>query len=78
MHEISIPKRVRHHFWPWLLTKNTHTHNYKEQPTYSLRLLIMLLLISELGTLTAIFFNAKGVTFIGSSAILFGTLDVPT
>jgi hypothetical protein len=37
----------------------------------------MLLLISELGTLTAFFFNAKGATVIGSSAILFGTLDVP-
>jgi hypothetical protein len=37
----------------------------------------MLLLISKLGTITAIFFNAKGATFIGSSAILFGTLHSP-
>jgi hypothetical protein len=62
LHEVSIPKRVRHHFWPGLIpsAKNIllikkHTHNCNEQPTYSLRVLIMLLLISELGTLTAIF-----------------------
>jgi hypothetical protein len=36
-----------------------HTHNCKEQPTYSLRLLLVLLLISELGTLTAIFLMQK-------------------
>jgi hypothetical protein len=46
-------------FLAWATYQKTHTHNCKEQPTYSLWLLIMLLLISELGMLIAIFLMQK-------------------
>jgi hypothetical protein len=35
LNEISIPKRVRHHFWPGLLTKkHTHTIAKNSLPTH--------------------------------------------